>query len=226
MSIIRVKFADTFTSHELESWPNIDKNDKERLQSNLGRLGMRIAHNTGFQAAMGAAYKAGLLQVPMPLSNEEQLSIDGSKSPYPGSAGDIARNVLVLKSPDEAYEIAFYDVKMKVTQAKTIKETALTGRTGTIKEYIQAKDYQVITKGTIISQKPNGFPIEQLRGVVELMKLPVALEVASAYLQQAYGITRLVLKSADYDQQTGKYINTLPFTFTFVSDEDYELLVE
>jgi len=226
MSIIRVKYGDAFTSHELTHWPHIDDNVKERYVANKGNFAKRVAHNTGFHATVASEYKSRLVQIPEYPSADEQLSIDSRKSPYLGSSGGIVRNVLILKSPDEAYEIAFYDVKMKVTQTKTIKETALTGRAGSIKEYIQAKDYQVIINGTIISDNPNGFPIVQLREVVELMKQPEVLEVASAYLQHAYGITRLVFKKADYDQMNAKHINTLPFNFEFVSDEDYDLHVQ
>jgi hypothetical protein len=187
---------------------------------------VRAAANTGIQISYGQLYSHALLKkITEEVSTNEQLSVDGRKSPYLGSSGEIVRNILILKSQGEAYEIAFYDVKIKVSQTKTIKETALTGRTGTIKEYIQAKDYVVQVKGSIISDNPCGFPISQLGDVVDLMKKPESMEAASIYLQ-AFGITKLVLKNADYDQQNANYINTLPFVFTFVSDEDYELQVE
>jgi hypothetical protein len=225
MSTIIVRYNKQET-HNLKFWPNVGKDTNERLYLNTLNAAVRAAANTGIQISYGQLYSHALLKkITEEVSTNEQLSVDGRKSPYLGSSGEIVRNILILKSQGEAYEIAFYDVKIKVSQTKTIKETALTGRTGTIKEYIQAKDYVVQVKGSIISDNPCGFPISQLGDVVDLMKKPESMEAASIYLQ-AFGITKLVLKNADYDQQNANYINTLPFVFTFVSDEDYELQVE
>jgi hypothetical protein len=64
-----------------------------------------------------------------------------------------------------------------------------------------------------------------LQGLIRLLKEPAALKVANKYLE-AFDISKVVLKNADYDQSSQKYMNVLPFSVNFISDEDYELQVD
>ncbi|MCR4736916.1 MAG: hypothetical protein K5846_02000 [Bacteroidales bacterium] len=41
-----------------------------------------------------------------------------------------------------------------------------------------------------------------------------------------FGINKLVMKDAKFEQKGLKYFNTLPLELTFESDEDYDFLVE
>lgn len=45
-------------------------------------------------------------------------------------------------------------------------------------------------------------------------------------LSRLFGINKLVLTQAKFDQKGLKYFNTLPLELTFDSDEDYVFLVE
>jgi hypothetical protein len=199
--------------------------DLERVGINAANQADFIASNTAIQYIKTSAYTQRLLTDPEVLSNEDMLSLDGAKSPYKTSAGDVARNILMLSTIDDSLQVQFIDVKIKVSQTNTIKQTPLTGRTGTIKEYIQAMDYDIILKGSLISGTAGAFPFDMLQGLIRLLKEPAALKVANKYLE-AFDISKVVLKNADYDQSSQKYMNVLPFSVNFISDEDYELQVD
>lgn len=199
--------------------------DLERIGINAANQASQIASTSAIQFIKSSAYEQRLRTELEELSNEDMLSLDGSKSPYATSAGDVVRNVLMLSTIDDSLRIQFVDVLIKVEQVNTIKETPLVGTKGTIKEYIQAHDYNVIIRGNLISENPKAFPYEMLQGLIRILQEPAALKVASKYLE-AFDISKIVLKRADYDQTQQKFTNVMPFSLTFISDEDYELQVE
>jgi len=51
------------------------------------------------------------------------------------------------------------------------------------------------------------------------------MEVASPCLE-AFGICKVILKSADFKQSNLKYFNVMPFELSLISDTDYNFLVE
>ncbi|MBI9055524.1 MAG: hypothetical protein JEY96_17000 [Bacteroidales bacterium] len=199
--------------------------DLERVGINAANQAALTASTTAIQFIKTSAYAQRMLTLPEVLTNEEMLSLDGSKSPYKTSAGDVARNVLMLSTIDDSLQIQLIDVGIKASQANTIKQTPLTGRKGTIKEYIQAMDHNVVVKGNLISGTAGAFPFDMLHALVRILKEPAALKVANKYLE-AFDISKLVLRTADYDQSAQKYMNVLPFSLNFVSDEDYELQID
>ena len=51
------------------------------------------------------------------------------------------------------------------------------------------------------------------------------MEVASPYLE-AFGICKVVLKQAQFNQSNLKHFNVMPFELTLLSDTDYNFLIE
>jgi len=189
---------------------------------------LNAAKYIGTQTAVGAVKTASYVDrladsaEVEEFENSDILSIDGMESPYPTSAGGAVRNVLILRNQANDVQIVFYDVKIRVNRRNTIIETPLAGRTGSVKEYIQAQDYDISVSGSLISDHRIKFPLAELRAVVELLHKAETFTLANVYLE-SFGISKVVLKSADYDQQSQQFVNVLPFSFNFVSDEDYEL---
>ncbi|HQP04412.1 MAG TPA: DUF6046 domain-containing protein [Bacteroidales bacterium] len=120
--------------------------------------------------------------------------------------------------------IELLDVRCRVNQSNTIVSTALVGRKGTVKEYIQANDYRVDIRGSVVANSQNAFPIEDVITLKKILSTPGRIRIYSKYLQ-LFDITQVVYQSGDYDQDSARYMNHLPFSFQFLSDDDYELEV-
>lgn len=196
----------------------------ERYAGNAARAVDYAARNTGIQYIRGDLYARDMLRPGEELTADDMLSLDGRISPQIGSAGDTARNVLILDNGE--IQMAFFDAKIKVTQSNTIVETALTGRKGTVKEYIQAKDYVIDVKGNIIADKRAAFPLEAVGILRNILETPANFNVANVLLNKAFDVNKVVCKTVDFDMQSQNYMNAVSYTLTLISDEDYELEIE
>lgn len=117
------------------------------------------------------------------------------------------------------------DAVTAASRENNIVSTALTGRDGTVKEYINAGDWAVnIVVGL---QKLNGngeivdeWPSDELRTLRKLLETKEALRVHSEFLD-ALNIGRLVIRSYSLEQMTEA--NYQAVSISAVSDEDYEI---
>lgn len=122
-------------------------------------------------------------------------------------------------SPDR---LRYDAVLITVSQAKKIIKTEIQGRDGTVKEYIGMDDYQVSVNGIICGR--NGVrPMQEVAGLKKMLDAPIAIEVASAYLQNL-GIHFLVVDSYELGEQEGSY-SYQPFSINFISDVQQELIL-
>ena len=122
-------------------------------------------------------------------------------------------------------EIRITDAVIKVEQQKKIVSTSLLNRNGTVKEYIQDGDYVITINGSLIGEQGK-FPYGGLDEVlVPLMERAENLKISSRYTD-AFGISEVVLTKATFDQNQMKLFNVLPFELEFVSDRNYDFLVE
>jgi hypothetical protein len=164
---------------------------------------------------------------------DDLLSLDNQPSNYIGASNAVKRNNIILeveeqsttKSIGQKLQIELIDVKIKVNDTNTILSTALINRRGSVKEYIQANDSKVTIKGSVIANSVNAFPVNELVALRKILNMTGVVKVRSKYLE-LLGITRLVVKTVDYDQDTTKYANTLNFIMTFESDEDYSFTID
>ncbi len=121
--------------------------------------------------------------------------------------------------------LTFADAVAAASRENHIVSTALTGRDGTVKEYINAGDWAV---NIIIGlQKLNGngeiedeWPSEELRALRQLLETKEALRVHSEFLD-ALNISRIVIRSYSVRQMTES--NYQVVEISAVSDEDYEI---
>ena len=113
------------------------------------------------------------------------------------------------------------DVLLSVSQPKNIVKTSISGRNGTVKEYIGLGDYEVDVRGFLIHENPNVQPIGQLDLFIEYIQWQGQLSVTSSFLQ-SFRINSVVIENPVISQQAG-FRNRIPFTMRLVSDEDIEL---
>lgn len=125
---------------------------------------------------------------------------------------------------DNGEGLTFADAVAAASREHRIVSTALTGRDGTVKEYINAGDWSVNivlglqhTEGGVIADE---WPDTELREVRKLLECKEALRVYSNFLS-ALNIGRLVVRSYAVRQMTeGNY---QVVEISAVSDEDYEI---
>jgi hypothetical protein len=132
---------------------------------------------------------------------------------------NIPVNNLILKNKNNDF-IEFVNAKICVTKQNTIVETPLVNRTGTVKEYIHARDYEINVSGDIMVDT-NYYPAFEIGVINEFLTSPEEFKIANVYLE-SFKIDNMVFKSGDFDQQGQKYFNVLPFRFQFISDNDAE----
>lgn len=112
-------------------------------------------------------------------------------------------------------------VLMTVSQTKVIEETKITGRNGTIKEYIAEGDFEVALKVILASPSPNAFPSEAAGRLIKLMRVPVPLQVVSPFLN-LYDIDEIVVKTVSAPQRQG-FQNMFTMDITASSHSPLEL---
>lgn len=116
------------------------------------------------------------------------------------------------------------DAVAAVSRERRIVSTALVGRDGTVKEYINEGDWavnivggvQAIENGRIADE----YPAEALRELRKYLEDKEALRVHSEFLD-VFGITRLVIKNFSVTQTTEQ--NYQAVSISAVSDEDVEI---
>lgn len=121
-------------------------------------------------------------------------------------------------------ELELPDAVAAVSRERQIVSTALTGRDGTVKEYINEGDWavnlvvgvQAVENGEILDD----YPSEALRELRRLLDVKAAIEVQSEFLA-IFDITKIVIKSYGATQMTEANYQAL--TISAVSDEDYEI---
>lgn len=121
-------------------------------------------------------------------------------------------------------EVELPDAVAAVSRERRIVSTALTGRDGTVKEYINEGDWavnlvvgvQAVENGEILDD----YPSEALRELRRLLDVKGAIEVQSEFLG-IFDITKIVIKSYGATQMTESNYQAL--TISAVSDEDYEI---
>ena len=120
--------------------------------------------------------------------------------------------------------VTFADAVAAASREHRIVSTALVGRDGTVKEYINAGDWSVNivlglqhTDGGVIADEWPGTEVRQVRTLLEAKE---ALRVHSEFLD-ALNIGRLVIRSYSARQMTEA--NYQVIEISAVSDEDYEI---
>jgi len=110
---------------------------------------------------------------------------------------------------------------VSISRKKTIVETATVGenRTGTVKEYICAEDYEIDIKGVIIGDD-DSYPAEEVKNLNDLFNLKGTLEIQKNPFFELFGIQRIILKTISFDEMVGKQ-SIQKYTIKAVSEEPF-----
>jgi len=135
----------------------------------------------------------------------------------PTGVGNVLSDVILYAEEKQTY-FTIKDAKISVKKSNDLKSTSLISHKGSVKELIQAKDYEVKISGTLIGE-PDALPFATLAKLNKVLNESESILVASTYLA-TFEIFRLAFKETTFDQ--GTTVNTLPFTLVFESDNTYE----
>lgn len=144
---------------------------------------------------------------------------EGGVTPREAYEGRYFDTDLGLGLTETADDIVLTSAVCTVTRKKTIVETAIAGRNGTVKETVSAQDYEIEVTLTLISPSDE-YPEEAMRRLATLADENSAVYVDSAFLR-LFDIDRAVITELKVVQET--YGNTQEVTLTLESDDDYEV---
>lgn len=116
------------------------------------------------------------------------------------------------------------DAIVAISRKKNVVSTPMVGMTGTVKEYINAEDYQLsimvgiqaVRDGTIVDEYPTD-GVKQLRRFFDVDE---AIKVYSEFLD-IFDITKIVITSLSLTQSTES--NYQQMSLSALSDEDYNI---
>jgi hypothetical protein len=111
-----------------------------------------------------------------------------------------------------------------VNQTKNIVKTAISGRNGTVKEYINDGDYEVQITGILSSGTNNVEPVTEIDNLVAICKAQKSLKIANNYLDRI-GITEIVIESYSFPQREG-FRDNFFFSINAVSNKPIELRIK
>jgi len=125
------------------------------------------------------------------------------------------------------YGLNLLDPLVSVDEPFNIITTPITGRKGSVKEYIGKGDYGVTIRGILATDihAANRFeyPVAQVRELEQLANLGVAVPV-SGNLQDVYGIKTLVIRNVRYEALAG-FTNLQAYELECLSDDPIELIL-
>ena len=121
-------------------------------------------------------------------------------------------------------EVELADAVAAVTRERRIVSTEVTGRDGTVKEYITEGDWAV---NIIVGVQPTGsgfiadeYPSSELRELRRILEAKVTVEIHSEFLS-VFDIGQIVVKSYSVQQTTEA--NYQAVSISAVSDDDMEI---
>lgn len=128
---------------------------------------------------------------------------------------------------DYATGVTLLDPLVTVGAPFNVVETTITGRRGTVKEYIGQGDFGVTIRGILATDlnaaDRTAYPLVQVQHLQALCALGVAIPV-SGWLQEVFGIASLVVKNARYEALPG-FVNLQAYELECLSDDPIELVL-
>lgn len=127
---------------------------------------------------------------------------------------------VIFSHKEKEYEIP--NAVISITGSKTIVETPMVGRQGTVKELINIKDYDINIAGVAMD---SDFPESQLKRLSELFKINEAVKLKCAltdiFLDED---DQVVIRSMDFVEMKGTETAQI-VKMSLVSDRSFELII-
>lgn len=194
-------------------------NLSDMLLSVLGYKG--LPYPGGFIPDAPGKYKADGYEYPGEQASEKTSSDFGSTLRKKDAQGRWYFMPIVLEHKGTEYEIP--NAVISIRGKKSIVETAMVGRKGTVKELISVDDYEIRIAGVcldvdFLDQQINA--LNELYNINESVTLKCAL--TDIFLDEE---DKVVIKSIDFAEMKGCETAQV-FTMELVTDRSFELILE
>lgn len=175
----------------------------------------------GFIPDAPGKYKGDGYEYPSEQASEKTNSDFGSTLRKKDAQGRWYFMPVVLEHKGTEYEIP--NAVISIRGKKTIVETAMVGRKGTVKELISVDDYDIRIAGVCLDVD---FPDSQLGDLAELYNINESVTLKCAltdiFLDEE---DKVVIKSIDFAEMKGCETAQV-FTMELVTDRSFELILE
>lgn len=128
---------------------------------------------------------------------------------------------LVIKGVNGLDDLLLESAVLSLSRTKNVVTTAIQGREGTVKEWINNGDWSITFNGFLVA-KGWDFPIEATALFNEYMEVNQSLKLEHEVLNNL-GIFEAVVM--DYALPSTTYTNVQPYTIQLLSDNPFELVV-
>jgi hypothetical protein len=165
-------------------------------------------------------------QVPTKTSKVFKLgtgALDSQRLSYLGTPIVSDLELSAYRPLQDPYRFKIDAVIIEVSQTKNIVTTAVTNRSGTIKEYIADGDYDIRIRGAIVDTS-GAFPEAEIRKLIQLLQLPQVITPTSDYLR-LFDIHQMVVTSFSFSQREGVQ-NVQYFEISALSDTPEQLIID
>jgi len=110
---------------------------------------------------------------------------------------------------------------LEISNERNIVKTPISGRNGTVKEYMSDGDYDIVIKGSLASNYANLPPIELLEGLQAIVSCPETLTIESNLLEY-FRVFNLVIDKPIIRQREGTR-NVVDYELICSSDSPFDL---
>ncbi len=155
-------------------------------------------------------------------ANAQRLDTGSANAPIYNWLGLQVFSSATIMDTVNDISIDLVTVLFEVRQAKNIDKVSVSGLNGTIKTHINDADFDISIKVVLTSDNHNDYPIEQVKNLVSMLKLPRALKIVSDFLLM-FGIFSIVIEDYVVVQLEGTQ-NTAMVDISALSDTPIELL--
>lgn len=126
--------------------------------------------------------------------------------------------------PPGREDLILETVLLTVSARNNIVSTPVQGRRGTIKEYINAGDFDVNIKGAIVGRFRGVYPETLVRDLLSVLKQEASIRIVSDYLRM-FDVYELAVTDYSFPQNEG-FQNVQLFEINALSDDPVELILE
>lgn len=200
---------------------------KRVSQFNLGDMLLNVIgykglpYPGGFIPDAPGEYKADGYEYPGEQASEKTSSDFGSTLRKKDAQGRWYFMPIALEHKGTEYEIP--NAVISIRGKKSIVETAMVGRKGTVKELISVDDYEIRIAGVCLDVD---FPDQQINALNELYNINESVTLKCAltdiFLDEE---DKVVIKSIDFAEMKGCETAQV-FTMELVTDRSFELILE
>lgn len=147
-------------------------------------------------------------------------------SNYPlgfGRLGGIIFSNVILDGLSPTGGLTINECLVGISNTKNVVTTPISGRNGTIKEYINRGDYRITVSGLLVNEIDNFFPTAKVRKFINICEKEEPISFSNAFANH-YNITSVVVLDYKLSEKQATR-NGVPFSLTLLSDTPIEIKV-